>query len=194
MILPGFAKPRSFLYLAPVVTLLVVLWLDRELRQGRIGRVLVAAALLTAANVAAVAHVEHNERPFKRNAAIPYQVVLDFVAANATGRVLVVSTDPVVPWLFTHSEFGGCASYFLIARDCFAAGAHYDSIVLIYGHSDKSGDTAFMRRFAEATARLVAGRQKIASMPAGRDDDAAFKTWLTGVPLGTAILTLDLYR
>ena len=37
-ILPGFAKPRSFLYLAPVVTLFVVLWLDRELRQGRIGR------------------------------------------------------------------------------------------------------------------------------------------------------------
>jgi hypothetical protein len=37
-ILPGFAKPRSFLYLAPVVTLFVVLWFDRELRQGRIGR------------------------------------------------------------------------------------------------------------------------------------------------------------
>ena len=150
--------------------------------------------MLTAANVAAIAHIDHNSRPFKRNTAIPYQVILDFVAANAIGRVLVVSTDPVVPWLLAHSEFGGCASFFLNARDCFTPGAHYDSIVLIYGHSDKSDDMAFMRRFAEATARLIAGRQKVATMPAGRDGDAAFKTWLTGVPLGTAILTLDLYR
>jgi len=57
-----------------------------------------------------------------------------------------------------------------------------------------TGLVAFMRRFAETTARLIAGRQKVATMPAGRDGDAAFKTWLTGVPLGTAILTLDLYR
>lgn len=194
MIVPGFAKPRSFLYLAPVVTLFVVLWLDREMRQGRIGRALAAAALLMAANVAAIAHIDHNSRPFKRNAAIPYQAVLDFVAANAGGRVLVVSTDPVVPWLLTHGALDGCVSFFLRTRGCFAPGVHYDSIVLIYGHSDRSANTAYMRGFAEATARLVAGRQKIATMPAGRDDDAAFKTWLTGVPLDTAILTLDLYR
>ena len=30
---------------------------------------------------------------------------------------------------------------------------------------------------------LTAARQKIASMQAGHDDDAALKTWLTGVPL-----------
>jgi hypothetical protein len=111
MVLAGFAKPRSFLYLAPAVTLLVALWLDRELQGGRIGRALVAAALLMAANVAAIAHIDHNSRPFKRNAAIPYQAVLDFVAANATGRILVVSTDPVIPWLLTHGTFDGCASF-----------------------------------------------------------------------------------
>jgi hypothetical protein len=175
MVLAGFAKPRSFLYLAPAVTLLVALWLDRELQGGRIGRALVAAALLMAANVAAIAHIDHNSRPFKRT--LPSLIKPSWI-----------SSPPMRPgaswWCRPTRSFRGCsrtarstaAPVFLNARNCFAAGAHYDSIVLIRGHSDRSANAVFMRRFADAAARLVAGRQKIATMPAGRDDDAAFKT------------------
>jgi len=40
----------------------------------------------------------------------------------------------------------------------------------------------------------MTGRSKLASVPIGRDDDAALKTRLTGVPLEENILTLDYYR
>jgi hypothetical protein len=193
-ILPGFAKPRSFLYLAPAVTLLVTVWLDGELRQGRIRRVLAAVALLIATNVAAIANIDHNSHPFKRSAVIPYQNILDFIGANASGQVLVVSTDPVVPWVLNHREAAGCASYFLAGRGCFSAGAHYDSVFLVHGHSDKSANAVSMRKFNESLAPLIAGRQKIATMQAGRDADAALKSRLTGVALDAAILTVDLYR
>ena len=98
-IVPGFDKPRSFLYLAPAVSLLLTLFIDGQVRASRFGRVLVVAALLLAGSVAAIANIAHNPHPFKRAAVIPYQSILDFIDSNGTGRVLVVSTDPVVAWL-----------------------------------------------------------------------------------------------
>jgi hypothetical protein len=193
-IVPGFAKPRSFLYLAPVVTLLVVIYLDGLLRRGQIGRALAATAVLAAVNVAAIANINRNDHPFKRNAVIPYQSVLDFIGINGSGQVLVVSTDPVVPWVLNHRAGAACASYFFATRNCLGAGARYDSVFLVRGHSDKSASAATMRKFDESLAPLVAGRQKIVTMQVGRDEDAAFKSRLTGVALDAAILTVDLYR
>jgi hypothetical protein len=193
-IVPGFAKPRSFLYLAPVMTLLVVIYLDGLLRRGQIGRALAATAVLAAVNVAAIANISHNDHPFKRNAVIPYQSILDFIGANGSGQVLVVSTDPVIPWMLNHRAGAACASYFFAARNCLGAGARYDSVILVRGHSDKSASAATMRKFGESLAPLIAGRQKIATMQAGHDEDAALKSRLTGVALDAAILTVDLYR
>ena len=193
-IVPGFAKPRSFLYLAPVMTLLLMLWLDGKLRQGRVRPVLAAAALLIATDVAAIANINHNDRPFKRNAVIPYQSVFDFIGANGSGQVLVVSTDPVIPWVLSHRAGPACASYFFAARNCLGAGTRYDSVFLVRGHSDKSASAATMRKFNESLAPLIAGRQKIAAMQAGRDDDAVLKSRMTGVQLDAAILTVDFYR
>jgi hypothetical protein len=192
-VLPGFARPRSFLYLAPVVMLLVVRYLDRLLRQGHWRRVLTAAALLTAVNAAVIANVGHSTHPFKRNAVIPYRSIFDFIAANGKGRVLVMSTDPVVAWELRR-QAGLCASYFIAERACFAADARYDAIFVVHGHSDKASDPVFIARAAEALTRLLAGRQRLATLPAGRDEDAALKSRLTGVPLEEAILTVDLYR
>jgi hypothetical protein len=194
-ILPGFDRPRSFLYLAPAVALLLTLLVDRQLRQGRLGRALPFAVLLLAGNVGAIANIKHNAHPFKRAAVIPYQSIMDFIDGNGAGRVLVVSTDPVVPWVLSRRHDGArCTGYFLQARSCLDGGQHYDSIFVIHGHSDKSNNAALMRRFLAFTGEATAGRRKIATLFAGRDDDAPLKNRLTGVALDKTLLTVDLYR
>lgn len=193
-ILPGFAKPRSFLYLAPVVTLFVVLYLDELLRRGEITAALAGLALMTAASVAAIANVAHNTHPFKRNAVIPYQAILDFIDANATGRVLVAATDPVLPWLVNQRGRGSCGGELPAVRPCLNGDRSYDTVVVARGYNDKSGNAALMGRVDAQVAGLTAGRRKLASFAAGRDEDAALKSRLTGVALDPVILTVDIYR
>lgn len=45
-----------------------------------------------------------------------------------------------------------------------------------------------------AGSALTAGRHRVATLHAGRDEDAALKSRLTGVPLDNFILAVDLYR
>lgn len=189
MVLSGFAKPRSFLYLAPVLAALLTLFLDRQARNRSPG-----VALLTP--VAAIANINSGSHPFKRNSAIPYQSILDFIETNESGKVLIVSSDPVVPWVLRHRQDHDrrCVSYFLNERECLAAPPRYDSIFVIVGHSDRSADAAFMRKFDGAVSELTAGRRKAATIHAGVDADADLKSRLTGVVLDSHILTVDLYR
>jgi hypothetical protein len=195
MALPGFAKPRSFLYLAPVVTVLLTLFLDRQVRPRGAGVAVLLVILVLAPSIAAIANINGGTHPFKRNSASPYQSIIDFIATNGTANDLVIATDPVVPWLLRHKEnSGGCASQFINNRDCFAAGRRYDSIFVITGHNDGSDKPRFMDGFRNTVDGLIVGRRKVATIHAGIDKDAALKTWLTGVPLGEAILTVDLYR
>jgi hypothetical protein len=196
MILPGFSKPRSFLYLAPVTAVLLTLYLDLQVRQGQTGRVVLMAALILAPSVGAIANIGFGTHPFKRNSVVPYQSIIDFIEINKTGSVLVISTDLVIPWLLRQQpdRDDRCVSYFLSSGGCLASGRRYDSIFVIAGHSDKSADAAFMGTFDTALQRLIAGRRKVATIHAGVDEDAGMKSRLTGIPLDKHILTVDLYQ
>ena len=196
MALAGLAQPRSFLYLAPIVALFVTLWLDRLLRAGRTILALGLAAVWIAGSVGAIANINSGTHPFKRSAVIPYRNILDFIDGNTTGRVLVLSTDPVVPWVLSHRNDGGnrCVGYFMEAGRCLVSAVRYDSVVVITGHSDKSARAPVMAGFKQLVDTATAGRQKTAKLQAGRDDDAALKSWLTGVPLSENILTVEVYR
>jgi hypothetical protein len=205
MVLPGFSKPRSFLYLAPVVAVLLTLFLDRQVRRGQTGRVVLLSALILAPSFGVIANIKFGAHPFKRDLVIPYQSIVDFIQINERGSVLVISTDPVIPWELRQqhdSTDDRCATYFLsegpftvgaVAR-CLGSGRRYDSIFVITGHSDKSADAAFMQMFHSAVETLIAGRQKMATMHAGVDEDADMKSFLTGVPLDKYILTVDFYK
>jgi hypothetical protein len=195
MIFAGFSKPHSFLYLAPVVAGLLTLYLDRQVRQGQTGRVVLLVVLILAPSIGVIANINFGAHPFKRNLVIPYQAIIDFIQLNKTGSVLVISTDLVSSWLLgQHDRDDRCVSYFLSQGECFASGRGYDSIFLIIGHSDKSADTAFMLTFNTALERLIAGRRKVTTIHVGVDEDATMKSWLTGVPLEKYILAVDLYR
>ncbi len=88
MVLAGFAKPRSFLYLAPAVAALLTLYFDRQARQSHAGRTLTLITLVLALSVSAIANVNFGTHPFKRNSVIPYQSILDFIHGNANGSAL----------------------------------------------------------------------------------------------------------
>ena len=51
-----------------------------------------------------------------------------------------------------------------------------------------------MGRFSALSDAATAGRHKVATLAAGRDEDAALKSRLTGVALDKTLLTIDLYR
>jgi hypothetical protein len=193
MALVGFATPRSFLYLAPVVAALITMFFDRQLQQGHLQRAIAAVVITLATSVAAIANLISGTHPFKRNSVVPYQAIIDFIDHNATGSALVISTDPVVPWVLQGAE-NRCAGYFFDVRRYLQSGRRYDSIFLIFGHNDRSDSIALMNNFQAFVGELTVGRTKRASMPAGHDTDAALKTRLTGVPLDPAILTVDFYR
>ena len=144
-------------------------------------------------SVAAIANLISGTHPFKRNAAVPYQAIFDFIDRNANGSALVISTEPVVPWMLRGAE-QRCAGYFFDVRRCFEAGRHYDSVFVISGHHDRSADADLTKQFNELVANVTAGRNKRATVPIGRDEDAALKSRLTGVPLEKNILTLDYYQ
>lgn len=196
MTVADFVTPRSYLYLAPVIVTVLVMYLHRLGIDGGTRRGVAAAVLLMLASIGAVAGIDGGARPFKRNAAIPFQQLIDIVRANGDGRVLVLSSEPVLAWLLQHdrAEANRCVSYFLRNAACFASGQTYDSVFVVSGHSNRSRRTEFVARHAAEIGRLTAGKQKLMSVPVGGDDDAALKQWLTGTPLSRSILTIELYR
>ena len=192
MVLAGFFQPRAFLYLAPAVAVLLTLFFDRQIQAGHSARTLALVTLVLVTSVPTVANVNFGTHPFKRNAVIPYQSILDFIADNEKGHVLVVSTDPVIPWLLEKAGGDRCIYFFSRMRHCLAPAQRFDTIFVISGHNGEG--EARMRQFKDFLADITAGRSKVATLRAGRDGDAALKTRLTGVHLDEAILTVDYYQ
>jgi hypothetical protein len=196
VVLPGFGKPRSFLYLAPVLAAILTFFLDRKAGDREAGAPTLLASLILIASVAALANINHGTRPFKRNSAIPYEQILDFIQTNEKGNVLIVSSDSVLVWVLRHQGEQGdrCVSLFARETACFAADRRYDSIFVISGQSNRSRNVPFMNRFAAQLSTMIAGRQEAATFHAGLDEDAAIKSRLTETPLDSFILSVTLYR
>ena len=192
--LTGFAKPRSFLYLSPVLAAVLTLYLNRKVTYHNPGIAVFQASLILAAAVASIANINFGTHPFKRNAVTPYQSIVDFIQTNENGNTLVVSRDSIVPWVLRHQyrREGRCISFSFSGDECSIATQHYDSIFVIVGHSDRSAIAK--KRFKAAMDAATDGREKTATIHVGVDQDAALKSRLTGVALDEYILTVDLYR
>ena len=81
-ILPGFAKPRSFLYLAPVLAAVLTFFFYCQAANRNAGVAILLVSLVLAPSVGAIANVNFGTRPFKRNSVIPYQSIIDFIQIN----------------------------------------------------------------------------------------------------------------
>ena len=160
--LTGFAKPRSFLYLSPVLAAVLTLYLNRQATDRNAGIAVFLASLILAASVASIANINFGSYPFKRNAVIPYQNIVDFIQTNERGDTLVVSTDSIVPWVLRHQyrREGRCVSYFFSDGGCPIATQRYDLIFVIVGHSDRSAIAGAMKRFNIALDAATVGRKR----------------------------------
>jgi hypothetical protein len=196
MVVVGLDRGRAFLYLAPVLAAILTLFLDRGSYQRSVGATVLLLALVLIPALAVVANADRGTRPFKRNAAIPYEQILDFIRTNAQGETLVLASDPTVVWALTHEDARSniCATYFMQTRGCVSPEHRYESVLIISGQSNRSRNGRFMRAVAATVAELTAGRRRIAQIHAGLDRDAALKRRLTGVPLDDFILSVELYR
>jgi hypothetical protein len=195
MILPGFGKPRSFLYLAPVLAAVLTFLLD-QVAARNVGRAALLTSLILIAPVGTIANIDHGTRPFKRNAVVPFEDILDFIRTNEEGKTLFVSSDPVVVWELRRQSgsLDRCVSRFLAEASCFAADRDYDSIFVVFGQSNISRNAAAIQRFQAKLIDVVAGKRKVATIHAGLDEDAEIKSQLAKGPLDKFILTIDLYR
>jgi hypothetical protein len=200
--LAGFWESRSFLYLAPVQILVLTVFIDRILQRDFGLRAILVTACAILASIVAIGDLASGTHPFKRTAAVPYRDVIEFVERNDRGDSLVVSFDPVASWELAAQ---GTASQRCI-RDipgrepaCFAERQHAESIFVI-GAPSGPYQSAYWRResgepvFAARLAKIIGARTKVGELQVGHDEDAALKTWLTGVPLDEFILAVDLYR
>jgi hypothetical protein len=195
MVFAGFAKPRSFLYLAPVLAVIQTLFMDRLIRSKNFGIALLLTSMILTCSVSAIVNSTNGTHPFKRNLAIPHHSIINFIEQNENGKVLVVSTDPTITWVLRHQRGrpDRCVTYFF-ETDCLIGVQTYHTIFIIYGHSDRSEDVAFMEGFFNTLKKVTAGRRKVATIHAGTDEDAKLKEWLTGVSLSEFILSVELYR
>lgn len=199
--LAGFWESRSFLYLAPVQILVLTVFIDRILQRGfGLGASLITGCAVLP-GIVAIVDLASGTHPFKRTA-VPYGDVTEFVERNDHGDSLVVSFDPVASWEL--AALGTAAQR--CVRDipgrepaCFAEQRHPESIFVIGAPSGSYQSTYWKREsgqpiFAARLAKIIGARTKVGELQVGHDDDAALKTWLTGVPLDEFILTVDLYR
>jgi hypothetical protein len=192
--LTGFAKPRSFLYLAPAVAAIVLLYIDRQAARGFHRQTILIAAAFLVLSAAAIANIcSPGPHPFKRELAVPYQQVLDFIEQNRGGRMLVISTDQVATWALRKAGGDGCVEYFLVAERCLDPSQHYASVFVIIGHMD-TYNGSHMGALDALIERAKAGREKRAGISVGLDRDAALKSRLTGIPLDDRLLRVELYR
>ncbi len=191
----GFGKSRSYLYLAPVVSAVLVLFVDRLRESGQAAGYASVTALALVAFVAAIANVGTGIYPFKRNAVVPFPSIIDFIATNRQGPTLVLTTDPTLAWAIAAepAEAGDCVSY-LVEQRCFPPDRGYQSIFVVSGFFDTDNKDDVTAAFARQVQSITAGRQKIATMHAGIDEDSALKSRLSHIPLDRHILTVEEFR
>jgi hypothetical protein len=191
----GCTESRMFLYLAPILAVILVAFFGQLAMSGATGRSMLLAAFAVLPGLVAIGELRSGTHPYRRDTAVPFGEIVDFIDRNESGGTLVVSTDPVVIWeLGKRTDAQRCLSFFFENKACFADSRQYRSVFVVSGYSDRSRQTRLMQWYAERIGEIVGGRDKIAELPVGHDEDAMLKTRLTGIPRDEFILTVDLYR
>lgn len=164
MVGAGFAKPRSFLYLAAALSVLVAnAWLART----RLGHCAAAVALVTA--FGALANLKGNDTPFKRNSVIPVAEAHAFVIENTGEGDVVIVSDSVLYWSL-RADARACVSLYLTNERCRPDDA--PRLVIVEGHSSPG---EIRDDYLSARERLIQGRRQVARAFFGVDEEYALK-------------------
>lgn len=182
----GHQSGRAFLFVAPFLLGCFAIGFWRAFEGKRAWLMLGLASFILFGG--ALANARWSDAPFKRNLAIPFDAVLQFVADNTHGRVLYISNEDVSRYLLKPG--GLCIMGPAGPPPCLKDGIErFDDIVL---GIDQNFDE--LPGVGPIVAEVRAHRALKARGRFGHDASAAFKSRLTGQHLDPWILTLDIYH
>jgi len=185
----GHDKPRSFLFLVPWIAAVSALGLAAWRRPIFVaGPALIAGMAVIGFQSAAG---PHNDRPFKRNAAIPLDAMISYVQDQSHGRSLIVSSEPVSGYVLAQSrDRSRCVYVRSLAGPCVLDQIDDFATVILIDDGSLQADPQL--------ARLVDGYIRTKPLAEqrrfGQDLDAPLKTRLTGVALTDHLVEVSVYR
>lgn len=180
IVLAGFARSRAFLFLAVTCSMVLAVSVLRApaRRASAIAGAVIVIHMLAVANRGGTAGL------FKRNLAIPFAEISEFIAGNLPVDGALITTDAVVA--YTARERGLSCVASTIVAPCLRE--KHGSVVTVTGESGLRTEEQILE-----FARSRCPREE-ATVPFGIDEEAVLKSRLTGVPLSIAILRGRLFK
>ena len=181
----GMAKPRTFLFLAPFLCALTVLYGPLTSPRWRS----VGTLLAVAPTLLLLTQLRATEWPFKRNHAVPFDKVVEWIAPNAPPGSMVYASEPVLVWLL--EKKGLCvADRYQPEPFCARSMRRRPATVLLVRDHVFDADPAL----GDVAARAIVGRSRADAATFGTDRDAAWKRKLTSVDLPDWIVRVEVWR
>jgi hypothetical protein len=186
-LLTSFDRGRALLFVAPFVVGCFALGYWRlKIAERWNALPLALVALILFGGALGVGRL--SDEPFKRNLAIPFDEVAQFVADNTGGDVLIGSSETVTSYFLRRAD--RCIVSWDQIPTCLDRGfAHFRYIVLVRNQNFDS-----MPELERIAAEASGHRQLVAVARFGRDRTAWLKSRLTGTALSPWILTVEIYR
>jgi hypothetical protein len=162
----GFGKPRSFVYFALCVSILMC---HRWLMETNVRLKFAIAFIGLVTPLMVIANIKWNDTPYKRNTAIPYEEILRFARFNVRPDDAIVVSDIVLNWELKRLNLA-CVSLYLTNPACDLAGAPRLFIIDGYGVASHERDQWLAQKQS-----LLANRTESVSVFFGVDGEAALK-------------------
>jgi len=165
----GFGKPRSFVYFALCVSILMSYrWLIET--NSRLKFLIAFLGLVTPLMV--IANIKWNETPYKRNAAVPFEEILRFAQFNVRPGDAMVVSDPVLNWEMKRIN-NVCVSLYLANPACDLASAPRLLVIDGYGVASRERNQWLAQKQS-----LLSNRTETVSVFFGIDHEAVLKRHL----------------
>src|SRR5690242_15882838 len=140
-----------------------------------------------AVSLGVVANLQISRVPFKRNLAIPYEELVDFVSSNSKGSTEIFTSDLTTAFSLRNRS-DTCVAHFNFKGERWTtvcpAARHWDRVIVVEGNPLRPSDPAWKTRVEPALAQ----RELIAQGHFGFDHTAAIKNRITGASLSRWIL------
>jgi hypothetical protein len=181
IVLAGFSKSRSFLFLAVGVSMVLAIGIMTATTKRALA--IAGAALLL--HMLVVVNHGGTIGLFKRNLGIPFAEISEFVALNLPTDGALMTTDDVAAYVIQREGHVSCVA--LAARAPCLVSKH-SVILTLTGAPNLARETQMLE--------LARGRchQEVAAIAFGIDEEADLKSTLTGKPLSRALLSGRLFK
>jgi hypothetical protein len=143
--------------------------------------------------ISVAANLRSSTTPFKRNAVMPYQEVLDFVTTNRQGPTTLLTMDAVAGY-----SLAGIPQLCIEEYEVYRSGwrdsscapdAATQTVIVVKGDPLNEDEPTWR----DKTAAFIGNRKLMAQAHFGYDADASLKSRLTGRHLEPSLLDAERY-